>query len=392
MADTRDDEVRSALEEIVEGGMRLLRSAAHSHNGFRDALDAVQMASEAAKEDNHNAACDLLSRRIVAPISDVIRAALPKLVTGAIQTSVQKSFPKLVKETLTQQLTDEIVRDLVEKTVAGYLRDRVELERAIQGAVQAAQETNESIRHLIDASQDGLVTSLAAPGFGMRLQEQATVKSEIGRRVAEVFFSETRRPSFVMASSTAVHFGQQLRRQPDAVSTRFATNSIAFPLAVLNDRSEHEVLTWCGPIYDDQCGGWWPNLGDDPFFRALENAFSVNSFGLRTAILTPRKLAIESGMHFTRAESAKMARGLVTSAAEVILMLPADRICQSLEKSELAGAFPGNGDWRDLGKPIHLVVAGQPAVPDFDATCRVFAERGLRVHFQRPESAEWHVL
>ena len=130
-------------------------------------------------------------------------------------------------------------------------------------------------------------------------------------------------------------------------------------------------------------------IGDDQYFHALHAAFQPGSFALTTALLTPRKLSIEKGMHFSRSESTRIARTLVESAQEVILMLPADRLRQTLDFSEQAGAFPPGANWRSLGKRIHVVIAGMPFEQQDPAPLiQALLQQGLNVHIQMQESAD----
>ena len=392
MADQDLNQSRSTngFADVMSSAVNLLRSAERSNPHVRKAVETLQQAATAAKAEDHDGAMELLSSGLALPVREIVRAELPRLLRRSIRQAIGDGFPQLVSDALRERLSTDVVEQLCQDVLSGRIQDGKDLAESVGQLKDAIESQTTVISRLTEAGVEEAILSIAAPGFVARIRDQAPVKSEIGRRVAEVFFTEQRRPTFVLASSTAVHLGLQLRRLPTVIGTLLYTNSVAFPLAALNDCSPHEVASFWGRNYDDRCGGWLPVIGDEHFYSALRNCFSPGSYGLTTAVVTPRKLSIEHGLHFVRPETAKMARCLIESAEDTIVMLPADRICTSLEVSEQSSAFPSGANWRRLGKRIHIVAAGTAANCG-DWTHRL-AEQGLAVHYLPPESSVWQAI
>jgi hypothetical protein len=389
------------LKDLGDSWTTLLRSAQQSSNpAIRLLFDNLQQAAAASKENDHENAVKLLADAIVAPLrkaiqDDVLNAVkseLPPLLQMAMQQVIGKGFPNLVSKALKERIRDEVIEELCQDVLNSHIEDRKNLEERIQQLGEQIETQANAIARLTDSGVEESILAMVAPGFLAKMREQSQVKTEIGRRVAECFFSQERRPAFAMASSTIVHFGLQLRRLQSVKGTQFCTNSVVFPMVALNDRSPHGVYPFWGRNYDDQCGGWYPSLGDMPYFEHLRDCFRPDSWGITTSLITPRKLSLEYGLYFTKAESTEMARTIIECSRDVILMLPADRLCRTLDSTEQSNTFPPNANWRSLGKQIYLVIAGVGQGENVNGLVHEAARQGIQVHYQPEESTSWQVI
>lgn len=220
--------------------------------------------------------------------------------------------------------------------------------------------------------------------------ESPREKAAIADYVLQEFIHNDVR-SFVQASTAAIYLGQRLgtlRRH----NTLFYTNSVVFPMAALQEGVFHQVYSFCGPIFDQLCGGWLFAHEDAQTAEELRNLFRRPSAPLTTAFLMPLAMKVSGGPYYARAESARMSEILIAEAKHIVIMMPAKRLYDHDE--ELPGIDAWNnaygGHWKELEKRISIVISGTPRKKALQSFVEAFANEGLEVHWQDPASGKWY--
>jgi hypothetical protein len=217
-------------------------------------------------------------------------------------------------------------------------------------------------------------------------REKAAIADYVSRNFLK---SELR--SFVQASTTAIHLGRYFGTN-HSLSTLFYTNSIVFPCTVLQENAFHQVYTFCGPIYDQLCGGWLFPLDDSRTAGELRKLFTRQEDPLTTAFLMPTAMKVDSGAFYMRAEAAAMARILIAEAKHIIIMAPGPRLYgpgDDLPPDQSWNCAWGP-DWKGLQKNVSLIISGIPNRGNLHEILRLFEEHGLEIHWQ-DVSGGWSV-
>ncbi len=381
----RDQSRVADLLGVVESVARTVPAVQH-------AINHLDQAASAARENDDQEVVRLLQSGFAQPLTASLENHLPGVIRGAIVQSLGSQLPALLSQAVREKINEELIQLIVGQVLDEHLRRFDDNQRAIGELKKNVADLTQMQERVLRNAEDGAVSLVAGPGtFLNRYYERYEEKAELGRHVAKLFFQQPLR-CFVMASSTSVHLGQQLRRAQIAPGCFFQTNSTMFPPALLGESAQHEVWTFCGPTYDHDCAGWLPNIADVQTYDALRYLFipfQQGGWELSTAFLIPRKLSVVSGMYFVRPETARIARVLTEFASHVVVMVTADRLCQQLEEDELAVHFPQDGQWSNVGETATLVVSGQRPQKDLQELANEFASRGMRVHFQEPPNGVW---
>ena len=219
-------------------------------------------------------------------------------------------------------------------------------------------------------------------------RDMPDVKDEIAEYTCKTFIVDHLR-SFVQASTTALRLALHIAKhhvKPNVLHT----NSIFFPLAVLPANSHHMVYTFCGPVYDSMCGGWFFHEGETG--KVLQELFTRQKDPLTTSFLSPIAVKPDTGPYYVRAEAAQFASYLIEGAKKIVIMAPANRLYTEEQP------FGDNKRWSrawfggDM-KEMHIVISGSPAEGDYRDLVGAFlhatGQIKWRVHWKDPGDGKW---
>ncbi|WP_145439703.1 hypothetical protein [Gimesia chilikensis] len=208
---------------------------------------------------------------------------------------------------------------------------------------------------------------------------------------------------FVQASVTSIHLACELTDSHVslAAGSLFYTNSIAFPLILLQQRDDISVYTLCGTGYDSLCGGWYPDREDQDAREHLQSLFNREKNPLQEAILTPIAVAATADhvdLFFTRQEIVEMVNIMVDCSSRLILMAFRSRIFNS--RDEATQNFMNTNlyqvkstDWNSKNAAPILVVADDEkdirTEQEWKETVKRLSDQGFEVYWQDAQS-KWH--
>ncbi len=150
---------------------------------------------------------------------------------------------------------------------------------------------------------------------------------------------------------------------------------------------------FCGPVYDELCGGWLFLPSDNETIDALRTLFTRSKEPLTTAILSPLAMTPDGGPFFARAETGLLARALMEKAPNTVMMATAHRLhatSQSLPRDKPWNPAI-NGEWRIAGKHATLIVSAVKGIENIGQMVREFRSRDMAVHWQDPTNGKWNV-
>ena len=297
------------------------------------------------------------------------------------------------------QIREAVCGVLREALCGDLLRDTA---KSFDGLTETINAQTETISELIEAAdEDGLGAFLVSGALEHRYEnDHAEEKRRAATYVAQTFFNDQRAFCFVQASITAIHLAQQLAQRQLVAGSLFYTNSIVFPLVMLQKHPEVSVYAFCGTDYDNLCGGWLPRHDDLEARKYLESLFNRGETSLQDAIVTPIALSCDTGdLFFTRSELISMVEVLARQSKRVIVMTFTSRIFGSSNdaqngflNSSLHG-FSNGGNWRVGDQPAQLVIARDDdalAGLDWGQSLEMLHQRGFDVHWQDAE-LQWQV-
>jgi hypothetical protein len=152
-------------------------------------------------------------------------------------------------------------------------------------------------------------------------------KMQVARYVAQTFFKGHKKRSFIQASITAIHLGRELERIGIVDHSLFVTNSVVFPLILLQGHARISVRTFCGDNYDPMCGGWLPRRDDDEAYTHLRRLFDRSDEPLSDSFITPIGVAVDCGdIYVTHPELAHLLGKLLEYSNEAVIMTTSSRI------------------------------------------------------------------
>ncbi|QDU49368.1 hypothetical protein [Gimesia panareensis] len=298
----------------------------------------------------------------------------------------------------------KIVRFLLDE--AGFHKEFLQLRETIH----TASERMDSM--LSEMTRGDLGQFLAQGTLQTRYEkEHPAPKKCVARFVAQNFLNSKKNSPlnqspiscFVQASVTSIHLACELTDNHVAITpgSLFYTNSIAFPLILLQQRDDISVYTLCGTGYDSLCGGWFPDRDDQDAREHLKSLFKREKNPLRDAILTPIAVAVTSEhveLFFTRQEIVEMVNIMVDCSSRLILMSFRSRIFNS--RDEATQNFMNTTlhqvkptDWNSKSPAPILVVADDEkdirTEQEWKETVRRLSQQGFEVYWQDAQS-KWH--
>ncbi|MHB8897202.1 MAG: hypothetical protein ACYC6Y_00495 [Thermoguttaceae bacterium] len=251
-----------------------------------------------------------------------------------------------------------------------------------------------------NASQEEICTCLFKGALKARYDEDAPgPKREVAEYVAAKFFPEKEKCFvFVQASITAIHLGQCLAKRRLGAGSLFHTNSIVFPILVLEEHPEVSVYAFSGTEYDNFCGGWLPRHVDKEAQEHLDSLFNRTIDPLKDSYVTPMTVSANGRLHFTRSELVPVIETLCEHSAEMVIMTFTGRIHETEEQMrssevsrhhELRAVGHNHGWTMQSGHPARLVVSRDPndlrGKEKMSAIRQSLREAGLDVHWQEKD-------
>lgn len=292
-----------------------------------------------------------------------------------------------------------VVRFLLEE--GGFNKAFVDLENTVKN-------TNDRVGQLLAVMSNGSLEKFLVPGtLKTRYEEDYPApKKRVAEFVVKKFFNvnelEDKRVScFVQASTTSIHLACELSREKIPSGSLFYTNSIVFPLIVLQDHSNVSVYTHCGTGYDPLCGGWFPQHEDDEAKNHLKALFNRENNPLRDAILTPIAITIDkSELFFTKSELVDMVDIMVDCSSRLILMSFRSRIFASsgdAMANDLYKYCPLHSvkqkEWPVNGNKPQLIIAydeeDSRTEEEWKDVVIQLCKRGFEIYWQDSEK-KWH--
>jgi hypothetical protein len=203
------------------------------------------------------------------------------------------------------------------ETVASPLGENSALVKSLIDEVHALRES---------LNRDDLISFLQPHAqFRTRIQQDAGQKEAIATYVARQYFRDSSFRCFIQGSSLAIYLGQQIALSGvDGILIH--TNSVPFPLTVLNQHSGKSVYSFCGEIYDPYCAAWLFPRRDIKTAASLRELFARSEKPLTTCFIMPLFVTTDGKMYFQSDETRFLVEILAREAPKCVILAVSERI------------------------------------------------------------------
>ena len=317
----------------------------------------------------------------------------------------------LMRALLGDKYVQQLIRNAVTKLAAMelgagcVLRSEADMKEAPQwfkDSFNSQQDLLKKVAELSgklnDAHQQCLITELIANGvFLYHLKHDVPAeKRRIARHVVDLFFKDKRLSCFIQASTAAVHLAEALAIDRDArKGCLLYTNSIAVPAAYLSRGARHSVYTFCGPVYDDECGAWLYGTRDGEETEAeLRKLFRRDDDRLTVSFLSPLVTSVQEGVFYRRTEAAEFASVLCDESRQIVVMAPSNRVLERIESYDKDKNRHPAATWdglMDNNKEVWLVIGPTGADKHMADSAQALADKGISVHWYDQDEQKWKV-
>jgi hypothetical protein len=273
--------------------------------------------------------------------------------------------------------------------------------KAFHELESTVKNVGDRVGQLLSAMSNSDLGAFLVPGTLKTRFEEDSPKSKqrVAEYVTDKFFPDERASCFIQASITSIHLACALSRKNIQPGSLFYTNSIVFPMILLQEHRGVSVYTHCGTEYDHLCGGWLPRHEDDDAKKHLKRLFGREKGQLRDAFVTPIAVSIDkTELFFTRSELVEMIDTIVDHSKRLVLMTYRSRIFDSRDNANRSFINSTlhpitQTEWLNHSSTPQLVIAYDKddfrKEKEWELAVRQLRKKGFDVHWQDPE-LKWH--